>query len=207
MSLGLAIPLFLLWVALVFFFHRYRIWLLYYLAGAAGLAYWLTYLCYQVFSVEPLLAQSVAWAVHQATGLFGVETRVFENAPGVLLVLVLTQRVGWTVLSVGVESSGLLEMVVLASLVAFYPGWNWQQRTGRALLGVMLTWVVNIVRMLLISVMIHNWGKEALVLAHTFAGKLIFFVLTVLIYWLLLTLPSLNTIERKISIRYRQADR
>ena len=181
------------------FLRFYRVWLLYYLAGTSGLAYLLTQLLTRVVDVRAGLAASVASSAHFVLVLAQIETQVAQNAPGVLLVLVVTQRIGWTILQIGVESSGLLEMVVFASLVAFYPGWSASQRFVRGAAGLLLTWGANILRMVIIAGMLHFFGKEALVLAHTFIGKLVFFVLTLAIYWATLTAPSISDLEKRFA--------
>lgn len=189
--------LFILWAAIVVFLRAYRIWLLYYLVGAVGLAYWLVLVAANVLRLEPLLAHSVAWTVHGVCNFIHIPTRVFENAPGVLLVLVIIQPVGWTVLHVGVESSGLLEISVLVSLLLFYPSWSLRRRGAVVLLGALITWVANVLRMLAIVVMLHYLGKEALVLAHTYVGRAFFFVLMIGIFWLLVTFPTLRDLRGK----------
>ena len=85
---------------------------LYYLVGTVGLAYFLVFIISKVLIFEPILAHSVAIAVlHDSLNFINIPTEIFQNAPGVLLVLVVTQKVGWTVLQIGVESSGLLEIL------------------------------------------------------------------------------------------------
>lgn len=187
------------YLVILWFLRRYRIWLLYYILGTAGLAYCLTLFLTQVWDVRSSLASSVALSVHFLLDLVHIDTRVVENAPGALLVLVLTQRVGWTVLQIGVESSGLLEMVVLSSLALFYPGWSVTRRIIRGVTGLILTWGANLLRMLIIATLLHFYGKEVLVLAHTFLGKLVFFILTLAIYWALITFPSLRDIETHLT--------
>src|SRR5207244_1022477 len=114
-----------------------------------------------------LLAYSVAWSVHAIAELIQVPTRIFEGAPGVLLVMVISQNIGWTALQIGVESSALLEISVFVSLVLFYPGWSWQRRSATIVVGVVATWMANVVRILAITFLLHDLGKNALVLAHT----------------------------------------
>lgn len=197
MNPWLLIPLLVIWLAAVAFLRAYRIWLLYYLVGAVGCAYWLILVASNVLQLEPALAHSVAWTVHGVSNLAGIPTRIFVNAPGVLLVLVIVQPVGWTVLHIGVESSGLLEISVLVSLLLFYPGWSLQRRAMLIALGATATWISNVLRMLLIVVMLHGLGKEALVLAHMYVGKVFFFLLTVGIFLLLITLPTLRDVRNK----------
>lgn len=187
--------LFVLWLVAIWGLHRYRVWILYYILAAVGSIYWFILVASKVFNLESLLAQSVAWMVHGTAGLFGVTTRIFDGAPGILLVLVIAQEVGWTMLHIGVESSGLLEMGVLVGLLLFYPGWKWTRRLGLIALGSAAIWLANIVRMLIIVIMLNRLGKEALVLAHTYVGKAVFFFMAVGIFWVIITLNTMNDLR------------
>ena len=207
MNLFLITLIFLLWLIVIYGMHRYRIWPLFYIIGTVGLAIFLVYFNRQLFHSEILLARSVAESIHWVCESFlRIPTQVFEEAPGLLMVMVVVQKVGWTALEIGVESSGLLEMSVLISLLVFYPGWSVADRFWRIAVGLLATWVSNLIRMMLIVVMLHNLGKEVLLIAHTFLGKLIFFVLTIGIYWFLITKPSLKLIKKNIKNRSNPAE-
>ncbi|MCB2178840.1 exosortase/archaeosortase family protein [bacterium] len=195
----------LVWVIAIIFFRHYRVWFFYYLAGTIGLAFILVYLTKNILHAEVYLAQSVAFSVHHFANLIQIPTQIFPKAPGLLLVLVIVQNIGWTALEVGVESSSLLEMCVLVSIVVFYPGWNLAGRTLRILAGIALTWIANTMRMILIMLMLHVFGKHVLVLAHTFLGKLFFFICTIAIYWFLITRPTLKNIKANIFSRRVEA--
>ena len=199
MNYFLIVLLFISWLAVVVFLHRTRIWLLFYVVGAVGCAYWLVLVFSNLLGLELFLAHSVAWMVHITSNLLGIPTRIFEGAPGVLLVLVIYQDIGWTVLQVGLESSGLLEITVLVSLLLFYPGWSLFHRLRLILLGGIAMWIANILRMLVIVVMLNQFGKEALVLAHMYVGKAVFFVLVILIFWFIITRPTLKHLRRRQS--------
>lgn len=188
----------IVWAIGVVFFRVYRIWFFYYLFGTVGLAFILVTINKNFFHTEILLAQSVAESVHIFGNIVDIPTQIFPQAPGLLLVLVIVQNIGWTALEIGVESSGLLEMCVLASLILFYPGWTGISRVIRVIVGLTLTWLANSSRMVIITLMLHFWGKSVLVIAHTFLGKLFFFICTIAIYWYLVTLPSLKLIEKNI---------
>jgi exosortase family protein XrtG len=199
MSLILLIPVGVFWLLGVIFFSRFRVWILYYLVGTVGLAYILVVLFTRVFNFELVVAHSIALVVHDILNFVAIPTEIFQHAPGVLLVLVVTQKVGWTVLQIGVESSGMLEISVLVSLVAFYPLWSWRKKVVLAVIGGAFTWLANVARMLIIALMLHFLGKEVLVLAHTFIGKAFFFIITIVIYWFLVTNNSLAEIKKKVS--------
>ncbi|RME45567.1 MAG: hypothetical protein D6791_10420 [Chloroflexi bacterium] len=193
--------LFAAWLAAVAFLRAYRVWLPYYVLGVAGFAYWLALSVHAIPSAELLLTHSVAFVVHVTSNAVGLPTRMFEGAPGTLLVLIVTQDVGWTVLRVGVESSALLEMSVLVSLLLFYPGWSHRWRVQAIALGLLATWIGNVVRMLVVVAALHWLGKNALLLAHTVVSKVFFFGLTIGIYWYLLTLPTLRDVRHLLQRR------
>jgi exosortase family protein XrtG len=189
--------IFVLWLAVVTFLRWARIWLPFYVVAAVGCAYWLVMVFGNLLGLEPFLAHTVAWMVHITSDLLGITTRIFQGAPGVLLVLVIYQNIGWTILQVGIESSGLLEISVLFSLLLFYPGWTFPRRLKLLAVGGIAMWAANILRMLVIVVMLNQFGKEALVLAHMYVGKAVFFVLVILIFWFIITRPTLKDIHRR----------
>lgn len=202
MNTFLIIILFILWCGLVAFLRYARAWLPFYVLGAVGSAYWLILFFGNSFGLEPILAHSVAWMVHVVSNLVGIPTRIFEGAPGVLLVLVIFQDIGWTVLQVGIESSGLLEISVLISLLLFYPGWSTKRRIKLILFGSAAMWCANIIRMVVIVVMLNQFGKEALVLAHMYIGKAVFFLLVIAIFWTIITRTTLRDLrQQKIPIQ------
>jgi exosortase family protein XrtG len=193
----IAPALVLLWAAGVAFFHRQRIWILYYALGAVGLALIL------VGSVQRLLPRgsgleaATAYGAHYLANAVGIPTRIFQAAPDTVLVMVISQEIGWTALQVGVECSGLLETAIFVGLVAFYPGWPRRRRAAAIACGVIATYVANLARMLLIIAIMHSMGKDWLLFAHTLVGKFAFFVLVVVIYWYLLTLPTIMHLRRQ----------
>ena len=190
-----SILVFLSWLAAVVFARRYRIWLAYYVLAAVGTAFWSVLVLGNVLKMETWLAYSVACTVHTISNGIGIPTQIFEKAPGLLLVMVVVQNIGWTVLQVGVESSGFLELSVLSSLLLFYPGWTWRRRALAILLGDAALWIANIIRMLIIVIMLNRLGKDVLVFAHVYVGKMVFFLLAVGIFWYLITFLTLRDLR------------
>lgn len=194
----LILILVLAWVGGVAFFRIHRIWLLYYLTGALGLAFAIIFAGRSLLPLETLLERYTALNVHQLASLIGVETRVFEGAPGALLVLVIAQEIGWTVVQITVECSGLLESAVFLGMLMFYPGWSMQRKLYLAAIGLAATYAANLVRLLFIISTLHWVGKDSLFMAHTLVGRFVFFIMVVFIYWFLLTLPTLRSVGRKL---------
>ena len=191
----------LVWLLVLLFFRSHRNWLPYYIIGSVGSAFLIIGLGRTLFPLETILRSLTAQSVHQIAGLVGVTTQVFPAVPGALMVLVVPQEMGWTVLNVGVESSGLLEIGVISGMVGFYPGWSLRKRLAIIALGVGATYLANLVRISFIVATLHWGGKEWLFISHTILGRLIFFALMVAIFWLIFSLPTLRTVHRRLLSR------
>ena len=197
MAIWLAGLLIFGWLMAVLFFRANRIWLPYYVIGAVGLALGIIFIGRATF-IEAGLQQAVAAGVHAVSGLTPVPTRVFQSAPGAIMVLVVDQSVGWTMLQITVESSGLLETGVISGMLMFYPGWSLRRRTGYAVIAILATYVANIIRLMVIVIVIHYGGKDTLLVSHTILGRAVFFIGVIIIYWYLLSRPTLRTIRGKL---------
>jgi len=185
----------LLWAGATFFFYHYRLWFLFYVVGAVGSALLIIYGGHALIPLERWLETSSAYSVHGIAALFGVQTRIFQEAPGSILVLVIPQGQGWTMLEIGIECSGLLEGAVLFGLLAFFPGWTAGPRIGRIFFGFLATFFGNLVRLLFIVLTLAYLGKDTLFLSHTVIGRIIFFLFVVIIFWTLITRPTLQQIR------------
>ncbi|HLB49048.1 MAG TPA: hypothetical protein VJL59_18720 [Anaerolineales bacterium] len=119
--------------------------------------------------------------------------------------IIMPDPTGWSVLNIGVECSALIEAFIFTGLLLFYPRVPAGQRIERLLIGLAATYLINLVRMAVIIAMIHWLGKEAAPLAHAVVARLIFFVGIVVVYWYLLTLPTLHVVRRELEITGRAA--
>lgn len=197
MELATVIPIGVIWLIAVIFFYINRIWLLYYLFGSIGLAFIIIFVGREIF-LERFMESTVAYSVHHVCNFFGIPTRIFEAAPGALLVMIITQEVGWTVVQVTIECSGLLETGALAGVVLLYPGWSVRKRVFLTLVGIITVFAANIIRLLFIVDILHYAGKESIFVSHTIAGRAIFFIIIVGIYWWIITRPTLHDVGNKL---------
>jgi exosortase family protein XrtG len=187
----------LLWVAALAFFRSGRIWLPYYLTGSVGFAVGLVLLGQGPLGLERALEWATARGASHGAAALGIPTHVLPGATDATLVMVLHQPIGWTVLPVGVETSGLLEVATIAGLTLFYPLGGAARRAVLVAVGLAATAAANVVRVVVILAMLHLGGKETLFLAHNVVGRGIFFALVVGIYWLALTVPTVQHLREK----------
>jgi exosortase family protein XrtG len=189
----------LVWLAAVVFFRRAHAWLPYYVAGAAGSAILLVIGAREFVPLEQLLREATALTVHGLTPLIGVQTTLHSVEPGSLLVIGVPHHNEWTVLSVGLESSGLLEAAALLGLVAFFPAYTGLSRLAAILVALALTLAANVVRVLIIVASVAYVGQGSLDFAHLFLGRLVFFVMAIAIFWFVITRPTLRRVSRRLA--------
>lgn len=197
MDFWLVAVLITFWALIVAFFRLNRIWLPYYIIGSVGLAFIIIFVG-RATGLEHALQVGVAAGVHAASIALGLPTEIFISAPGAILVLVISQDIGWTMLQVTIESSGLLETGVIAGMLLFYPGWGGKKRIWFTVMAVVLTYLSNVIRLMVIVLTLHYMGKSSLLISHTIIGRAVFFALVVAIYWFLMTRPTLHTVRDKI---------
>ena len=102
------------------------------------------------------------------------------------------------------ESSGLLETGVISGMLMFYPGWSLRRRVSYSIIAILATYVANIIRLMVIVIVIHYGGKDTLLVSHTILGRAVFFIGVILIYWYLLSRPTLRTIAGKLDAEMRE---
>ena len=197
MDIAIAATLSSIWLLAVAFFRLNRIWLPYYIIGSVGLAFLFIYIGRNT-PIEPALQTAVAQGVHFVAQIVNIPTDTFDSSPGALLVLVISQDIGWTMLQVTVESSGLLESGVVFGMLMFYPAWSVRRRLSYVIIALLLTYAANIVRLLVIVATLHLLGKDSLLISHTIIGRAVFFVGVILIYWYFLTRPTLKSVRKKL---------
>lgn len=186
------------WFTIYLFFRKARAWLLAYVVGAVGFTLIAIYLARGSWLEEQVEA-GAALAAHWLSSLVGIPTRVFFDAPGTLLVLIVYQVMGWTAVEIDIECSGILELAAFAGLVLFFEGFEWWKRLLILTGGLLLTFGMNVIRILIVVATIHRGGKDAIYLAHTLIGRAVFFAMVIGLYWYVFTRLTMETIRRRIS--------
>lgn len=136
--------------------------------------------------------------VQSLIGFLGIRLQSVDNTT-----LLIPDSTGWSGLRVGIECSTLIELSVFAGLVLFYPRLSFNQRWRYLLLGLVGTYLLNLLRITVIVILIWFWGKPMVPFAHAIVGRLIYFVGVVALYWFLLTRPTLRLVHRSIEVSGR----
>lgn len=185
----------IVWLALLLFFRKNRIWIFYYVWGAVGGTI-LLILFFKGSAVLLTMEQLTGLFVHQILSLLNIQSQLFDNAPGIILILLEIEK-SWTTIVIDIECSGLLESCVFTGLLIFYPGYTTAVKLVYATAGLAGIFVINLARLIVIVAIMNAFGRDSIYLAHTVFGRMVFFGLVITLYWYIFTRPTLVKIREQ----------
>lgn len=140
--------------------------------------------------VRPWLTMPLAQCVAAIAGIVGNLTGTYDAyfKYGVLFIQAGT---GAVTLRIDLECSGIIEISAFLSLLAFFGVYDISERILVGILGTIYTILGNAFRITLICLMVQAYGTDVYYIAHTFVGRIVFYVLQVLMYFYVFTKPQI----------------
>ena len=180
----LAVVLICLWIYLLYVTNRTKLNFWHFIVGAAGL------FIIMMFTVRPLLTEPLARGVAAIAGLFGSLTNTFSPffRYGILFV---NSTAGAITLQIDFECSGIIEIMAFLSLLVFFRVYSKAERIIVGIIGVVYIMLANALRIIIICEMIHFMGTDVYYMAHTIIGRLVFYTLSVVMYFYVFTKPQI----------------
>lgn len=180
----LAVFLLCLWVYLLYVTNKVKLNFWHFIVGAAGL------FIIMMFTVRPLFTEPLARGVAAIAGLFGSLTDTFSPffKYGILFV---DSAAGAITLQIDFECSGIVEIMAFLSLLVFFRVYSKAERIIVGIVGVVYIMLANALRLIIICEMIHFMGTEVYYVAHTIVGRLVFYALSVMMYFYVFTKPQI----------------
>ncbi len=153
-----------------------------YLLGACGVFLIL------LVVVRPWLVLPLARIVAAIAGIFGKVTGYYQAyfRYGVIFIESVN---GAITVNIDMECSGIIEISAFLSLLVFYQIYNVPERIYVGIIGTLYTLLTNALRVGVICTMIHFLGTDYYYIAHTVVGRIIFYVLQVILYFFVFTKP------------------
>ena len=90
-------------------------------------------------------------------------------------------------LQIDMECSGVIEIMAFLSLLLFYDVYDRYEKAVVGVAATLLIIVFNAIRIVIICEIVHFCGVDAYSIAHTYIGRIFFYVLTVLMYFYVFT--------------------
>jgi exosortase family protein len=172
--------------------HRKRWWLTFYLT--ASVAFMAAMIAFSILTgLDTVIMSTEAQTIAGTATFLGMKSVYLPpNA------FIFRDPTGWSIFGIGFECSSLIEISVLIALLIFYPGYSRESKIRYAFIGATMTYMANLIRMLLIIYIVSVFGKSTIYLAHAIIGKLVFFLFVILLYWYLLTRPTVDMVRDMI---------
>ena len=176
----------------VLYFRRRRAWLGYYLFASLGLVLIIVFGA-QVIGLASRSEYITTWTTVKAANLFGITSLFLGQSE-----FMVADKNGWVTLQTTIECSALIESSVLLGLILFYPAFNFSKKMLILAIGLPVTWITNIIRLLIITLMVSYYGRSAVFLGHAIVGRLFFLIVMVAMYWFILTMPTIREVASNV---------
>lgn len=187
----LIIVCFIIWLYVLWVFHRGNLNYFQYLWGSVGV---FVFMC--IF-IQPALTEILTQLVTSAVGIIGKVTGICEAYYEYSIIFIPKQsELSSISLYIDYECSGVIEMMAFVSLLAFFQVYEVGQRIIVGILGCISIFLFNVIRIVIICAIIYKFGSDSYYVAHTIIGRLVFYALSILLYYYVFTKQQI--IKQKI---------
>lgn len=178
----------LIWIYFLSVFKRNKLNFFYFLTGSIGMFIFLVKLVLEKL-VDPL-----STIVALVVGFFDNVYPAIQSYPDYKLIfLEIDVPIS---LYIDFECSGILEIFAFVSLITFFSAYNVLSKFIVNIFGIFYIISANVIRILSIIFIVDTFGEQAYYVAHTFVGRLIFYFLTVLLYFVVFSKKQI--LEQKV---------
>ena len=153
-----------------------------YLLGSCGLFILL------MIIVRPWLVLPLSRLIAAIAGIFGKVTGFYQAYYRYGVIFIESVKGAITV-NIDLECSGFIEISAFISLLFLYGIYTVPERIYVAVVGTLYTMLTNAFRIAVICTMIHFLGTDYYYVAHTIVGRIVFYVLQVILYFFVFTKP------------------
>lgn len=174
------IILFAAWIYILTVFKRRKLEFFYFLTGSIG-----TFL-FSFAVLRNFLAKILTTLTCFLTGLLGNALGIFKAYTSHSILFVENSD-GPISLYVDFECGGVIEILVFISLIFFFAVYNVREKICISLIGALWIIAANIIRLFSICLIINQFGNESYYVAHTIVGRLLFYALSIILYFYVFT--------------------
>lgn len=185
-----------IWLYLLSVFRRNKMNFWYFIFGSVG------FFVFMLIWLEPVLVGPLTKGVAVIAGFLGRVTGIFQSyfQYGILIVNSKDYSIS---LLIDYECSGIIEIMAFTAMLWFYSVYNFYEKIIINVFGFMWIFMSNILRIFVICLLIYYFGNNIFYFAHTIFGRLIFYVLSIFLYYQVFT--RAQVLRQKIgSFRYEE---
>ena len=176
----LAIIAFCVWLYLLTVLKRGKLEFWYFCVGSIGL------FLFMLIWLQPLLTTPLTKGVTLVAGIIGQLTTLYDSYFQYSILFI--RNAGQVIsLYIDYECSGIIEIMAFSALLWFFPVYKFYEKIVVNIVGFLYIFLANVLRIFVICVMIHIWGNDIYFLAHTVFGRILFYALSVALYFYVFT--------------------
>ena len=172
-----------LWSYFLWIFRRKQLAFFHFLFGCVGLFFLLLPWVRYIKTPFIMFFTSLMGGISQICPLF-------EAFPQHGILFIEQEYVSYS-LFIDLECSGILEIMVLFCLLIFFPVYSFDKRIWISVIGSFAIMFFNITRILCVIVAIYYFGDPVYDFVHSFIGRLLFYSLTIILYFYIFTRTQL----------------
>jgi exosortase family protein XrtG len=179
----------ILWVYLLTVLSRARLTFLTFLLGSVGL------FILMMATIQGYITVPLSKAVAASAGVIGNMTGMFYAYYQYSLIFIRhgTESIS---LYIDYECSGVIELMAFAALLWFFPLYNAVEKLVITITGLLWIFASNILRLTVICLLVYFFGNNIFFFAHAIFGRIIFYGLSILLYFYVFTRPQI--IKQKV---------
>lgn len=184
MKLIFYIALLCAWVYFLHLFTKAHLYFWKFLIGALGL------FCMIVIFLFPILTDPLSKSVAALAGIFGNFTDWCSTYFRYGIIFIKTQTDTLS-LMIDMECSGIIEISAFLSLLCFFDVYTNYEKVVVGICGFLWIEIANVLRIILIVIIVHYFGLSAYYIAHTFIGRIFFYLCSIVLYFYVFTKPQI----------------
>lgn len=180
MNITLGIVLGIIWLYMLRILTKAKLFAWKYVWGSCGL------FIFMMIYVRPVAMMPLAQVVASIAGILGTFTGCYESyfKYGVIFVDSVQGSIS---LVIDFECSGILEIMAYLCLLIFYEVYNHYERAMLCIVGTAYIILANALRIAMICFIIYFAGTDAYHIAHTYIGRIFFYVISIILYFMVFT--------------------
>jgi len=178
--LALKIVALILWIYGLLVLRRTRLFFFKFCLGSVGLFFFL------MFWVQPLITEPLSMLVSAAAGILGDLTGMYD-AYYQYAILFIPKDTASVSLAIDYECSGVIEIMAYSCMLWFFPLYSAVEKLIYTFVGLGVIFLANVLRIFVICTLIYFYGNEIFYFAHTIFGRVIFYLVSIVLYFYVFT--------------------
>lgn len=172
------------WIYLLSVLDRAKLNFWHFIAGSLGLFLFL------MVMIRPVMTDPLAKTVAAMAGLIGSLTKTFTAFFRYGIIFINTAS-GSITLQIDFECSGIIEIMAYLALLVFFRVYTKHERVFLSIAGVAYIMIANALRVIIICEAIYFFGSAAYHVSHAIIGRIVFYVLSIVLYFFVFTKPHI----------------